>query len=155
MIPNGEKHEAKSEGQRWHYLAIKTLSALLRGITSKHYDDFYCMNCLHSFRIKNKIESHNRVCENRDFRSVIMTSEGIKKLEFDQYQKSDKAPFIFYADLECIIEATDRCKKNPENSSTTKVREHIRPDFLIYLEAEKISTMYTEVKIACKSFVNF
>ena len=32
-----------------------------------------------------------------------MPSESIKILEFDRYQKSDKAPFIFYADLECII----------------------------------------------------
>ena len=23
MIPNGEKGETKSEGQRWHYLAVK------------------------------------------------------------------------------------------------------------------------------------
>ena len=23
MIPNGEKREAKSEGQRWYYLALK------------------------------------------------------------------------------------------------------------------------------------
>ena len=29
MIPNAEK-------ERWHYLAVKTLSALLHGITSKH-----------------------------------------------------------------------------------------------------------------------
>ena len=43
MIPNKKK-----EG--WHYLAIKTLSAVLHGITSKHDGDFYCMNCLHSFR---------------------------------------------------------------------------------------------------------
>ena len=35
MIPNGEKREAKSEGQ-WQYLAVKKLSALLRGVTSKH-----------------------------------------------------------------------------------------------------------------------
>ena len=35
IIPNGEGREAKSEG-RWHYLAVKKLSALLRGITSKH-----------------------------------------------------------------------------------------------------------------------
>ena len=32
MIPNGEKR---------HYVAVKKLSALLRGITSKHHDDFY------------------------------------------------------------------------------------------------------------------
>ena len=51
MIPNGE---------RWHYIAVKQLSALLRGITSKHHGDFYCLNCLlnYSFRIKNKRESH-------------------------------------------------------------------------------------------------
>ena len=41
MIPNGEK---------WHYLAVKKLSALLRGIMPKHSGDFYCLNCLHSFR---------------------------------------------------------------------------------------------------------
>ena len=32
-----------------------------------------------------------------------MLSEDNKILEFNQYQKSDKAPFIIYADLECLI----------------------------------------------------
>ena len=50
MILNGEK--------LWHYLAIKKLSALLRSITSKSNGDFYCLNCLYFFRIKNKLESH-------------------------------------------------------------------------------------------------
>ena len=39
MIPNGE---------RWHYLTVKKLSALLRGITSQHHDDFFCLKCLDS-----------------------------------------------------------------------------------------------------------
>ena len=51
MIPNEEK---------WHYLAVKKLSALLRGITSKNNGDFYCLNCLHSFRTKNKLQSHKK-----------------------------------------------------------------------------------------------
>ena len=54
-----------------------------------------------------------------------MASDDTKILEFNQYQKSDKAPFIIYADLECIIEKIDECKNNPENSSTTKVSQHI------------------------------
>ena len=54
-----------------------------------------------------------------------MPSENTKMLEFNQYQKSDKAPFIIYADLECIIEKIDGCKNNPKNSSTTKVSEYI------------------------------
>ena len=54
-----------------------------------------------------------------------MSFEDTKILEFNQYQKSDKSPFIIYADLECIIEKIDRCKNNPENSSTLKVSEYI------------------------------
>ena len=32
----------------------KKLSALLRGITSKHFGIFYDLNCPHLFRTKNK-----------------------------------------------------------------------------------------------------
>ena len=64
-----------------------------------------------------------KVCENKDFCNVIIPSENDKILEFNQYQKSDKAPFIIYADLECIIEKIDGCQNNPENSSITKVRK--------------------------------
>ena len=42
MIPSEEK-----EG--WHYLVLKRSSTLLRGITSKHHGDFYCLNRLHFF----------------------------------------------------------------------------------------------------------
>ena len=49
IIPNGKG---------CHYLAIKSLSALIRGITSKHVGDFYCLNCLHSFITKAKFESN-------------------------------------------------------------------------------------------------
>ena len=58
-----------------------------------------------------------------------MPFEETKILEFNQHQKFDKAPFIIYADLECIIEKIDECKNNPENSSTTKTIEHIPSDF--------------------------
>ena len=40
-----------------HYLAIKNLSGLLRGITSNHNDDFYCLNCLHSYRTICKLKN--------------------------------------------------------------------------------------------------
>ena len=121
MISNGEKLR--------HYLAVKKILALLRGITSKDNSDFYCLNFLHSFRIKNILKSHKKVCENKDFCNVIMPSKDNKILEFNQNKKSDKAPFIIYADLECIIEKIDRCKINPENSSTAKASQHFPPGF--------------------------
>ena len=58
-----------------------------------------------------------------------MPSEDTKILEFNQYQNFNKASFIIYADLECIIENINRYKKNPENSSTTKVSAHIPSGF--------------------------
>ena len=58
-----------------------------------------------------------------------MPSEDTKMLELSQYQKSDKGPFIIYADLDCILEKIDGWKNNPKNSSTTKVSEHIPSGF--------------------------
>ena len=94
MIPNGEK---------WHLLAVKELCALLREKTSKHYGNFYGLNCLYSFRTKNKLELHKTLCENKYFSNIIMSSEGIKILELNLYQKSHKSPFIIYADLKCLM----------------------------------------------------
>ena len=54
-----------------------------------------------------------------------MSSVDTKILKFNQYQKSDKAQFIFYGDLECLIEKIDGCKNNPESSFTAKVSERI------------------------------
>ena len=69
IIPNGEV---------WHYLAVKKLSASLRGITPEHHGDFYCLNCLHSFATENKRESHKTVCENKGFCNIGMPSEDTK-----------------------------------------------------------------------------
>ena len=41
-----------TDGKKWHYLAVKSLSALLRGITSNHVGDFYCLNCFHSYNTR-------------------------------------------------------------------------------------------------------
>ena len=55
------------KNNRWHYLAVKSLSALFRGITSSNNGDFYCLNCFHSYRTLNKLKSHERVCNNHDY----------------------------------------------------------------------------------------
>ena len=51
-------HLMISNGEKWHYLAVKKLSALLRGIISKHHDDFYCLICFHSFATGNRLQAH-------------------------------------------------------------------------------------------------
>ena len=58
--------------EKWHYLAVRRLSALLRGITSKHEGDFYCLNCFHSYITTEKPKKHKNVCENHDYCYVEM-----------------------------------------------------------------------------------
>ena len=58
-----------------------------------------------------------------------MPSEDTIILEFNQYQKSDKTPFVIYPGLECLIEKIDRCKNIPENLFTIKVSDNIPSDF--------------------------
>ena len=58
-----------------------------------------------------------------------------------------------YADLECLIEKTDRCKNNPGNPSSTKLREHVSSNFSMsktssFNSIKKPSMVYAEVKIA-------
>ena len=118
MVPNEEK-----EG--WHYLAVKKLSTLLRGITSKRHGDFYCLNCLHSFITENKHKSHEKVCKDKDFCGIAMPSEKDNELEFNQYMKTYKMPHIIYADIECLFKNVDGCENSPENFSKTKIGEHI------------------------------
>ena len=64
----------------WHYLAVKTISGLLRGLTSNHNEDFYYLNCFHSYRTKKKIKNHERICRDHDFCYVKMPYEDKKIL---------------------------------------------------------------------------
>ena len=63
-----------TNGKEGHYLAVNKLSVLLRGITSKHHGDFYCLDCLHSLATESKLDSYKKAYENKDFCNAIMPS---------------------------------------------------------------------------------
>ena len=50
-----------SNSQNWYYLVAKDLPGLLRGIASTHKEEFYCLNCFHSYRTENKQEAHKKI----------------------------------------------------------------------------------------------
>ena len=52
-----------NNGENWHYIAVKSLSRLLRGISSNHDGDYYCLNCFHSYRTENELNVHKKKCE--------------------------------------------------------------------------------------------
>ena len=80
------------------------ISRLLRGITSNHNGDFYCLNCFRAYTTKNKLEANKKICENHDYCHVEMPNEDNKIIKYNQGEKYIKSPFIIYADLECLLE---------------------------------------------------
>ena len=88
VIPNEEK-------ECWHYLAVKKLSTLSHGTTSKHNGDIYCLDFLHPFRTENELKSHDNVCKNKDFCVIVMPPKSDNILEFNQYIKFEKCHTLF------------------------------------------------------------
>ena len=121
-----------TDGEKWHYLAVKNLSALFRGITSKHDGDFNCLNCFCSYRTENKAKKHKKACGNHDYCYVEMPEEDNKTLKYNQREKCMKVPFIIYAYLESLLEKMNTCNNNPEKSSTTKINKHTPSGSLLF-----------------------
>ena len=77
-----------TDGKKWHYLAIKNLSALFREITSKHVGEFYCLNCLHSFRTENKLKKHKNLCKGHEYCYILL--QWLKKITVYQKISTEK-----------------------------------------------------------------
>ena len=121
-----------TDGEKWHYLVVKNLSGLLRGITSNHNADFYCLNCFCSYSTKNKLEKHKKICENHDYCHVEMPTKDNNIIKYNHGEKSIKIPFTIFADLECLLEKMSTCQNDPNKSSTTKINKHTPSGYSIF-----------------------
>ena len=95
----------------------KSFSALLRGTTSNHDGDFYCLNYFYSHGTKNKLKKHYNVCKNHDYCYVEMSEEDRKILKYNHGEKSVKHPFIIYADLKYLLAKVNTRHNNSEKLS--------------------------------------
>ena len=69
-----------TDGEKWNYLAVKSLSALFRRTTGNNNGDFYCLNCFQSYTTENNLKEHKKVYENHDYCYVEMPEEDNKIL---------------------------------------------------------------------------
>ena len=144
------------KNNRWHYLAVKSLPALFRGITSSNNGDFYCLNCFHSYRTLNKLKKHERVCNNHDYCRIDMPEEH-EKIKYLPGEKSLKAPFIVYADLECILKKAKYCQNNLENYYAEKKakRKPSRFTWCLICSFDCIETFCKGLKELGTEIINF
>ena len=146
-----------TDGKKLHYLIVKSFSALLKGITSNHNGNFYCLNCFRSYSTKEKLKKHEKVCNGDDYCYVEMPNDNNKVLKYDHGEKSFRVPFVIYAELKCLLEKMRSCQNNPEKSYTEKkLSIHLLAIHclqIVHLIRPKITPIVTEVKIVWKGFV--
>lgn len=148
MIHNNKNH--------WHYLAVKSLSRLCRGVTLSNHGDFFCLNCLHSFRTENRLKEHEILCEDHSYCRPILPSEGKDILQYISGEKSLKIPDIIYFDLEAQQIKNDSCSNNTERSCTERKVTHEACGYSPYLArsyGENIQKYYRG-KDCMKKFVD-
>ena len=98
-----------TDGEKWHYLTVKNLPGLLKGITSSHEKYFYCLNCFHSYRTKNKLESHKKISENYDYCHGEMPTKDSNIIKYNHGEMN-----------------------HPNESSTTKINKYTPSGYLIF-----------------------
>ena len=78
-----------------------------------------------SFRTENRLESHEKVCKNKDFCGIVMPSGKDNILYFKQHVKSDKMSYIIYTDIKSLRISIVYSKCGHENEKKFKEEESI------------------------------
>ena len=76
---------------------------MLQGKSSNHKEDFDRLNCFNSYSSENKLKEHEEKCNNHDSCCTEMPKWVEKILKYNPGEKSLKAPFAIYVDLECLL----------------------------------------------------
>ena len=142
MITNKEKKLALSCGKK--FVCIITQNII------ENKGNFYCLNCLHSFRTENKLKCHEKVCKNIYFFGIVVPPENGNILEFNKCRKSDKLVHIFYPALESLIKEIDLQKfwKNLQQQKQENIfLTDIQCQRFEHLIIQKTRILYIVVKI--------
>ena len=85
-----------------------------------------------------------------------MPKKNNKKLKYNHGEKSLKAPFVNYADLECLLIKMNTCHNNPEKSSTSKINKHTLSGYSLFthcsFDVTKNKLSYYKGKDCMKKF---
>ena len=96
-------------------------------------------------------------CNDHDYCYVQTPNEHNKILKYSQGEKSVKAPFIIYSDLQCWFEKMFSCRNNPEKSYTEKklsIRLLVTHCLqIVHLIRQKTNLIVAKVKTVWKGFV--
>ena len=113
------------QGENMHYSWVKRLTALLYDQSKNSNSKHFCKHCSHGYTMRDLPERHKPECKGllKSPTRTEMPKEGENKMTFKNHFKQMKAPYVVYADFECIVRKIDTCEPDNKRSFTVKNRE--------------------------------
>ena len=137
---NRRKHKVilliiSDEDNNSHYICVKNLKALCRDVFLNNHGDYYCLNCLHACRTKNKLKMHEKLCLNNNYCQLKLPSVNNYKLKYKSDDKSKRTPHIIYGDLECLLKNNNDLENDLNSDNTYRFKEnlHVPSGYGLYL----------------------
>ena len=117
-----------------HYCLVKSLSRLLSSQTSNgKRKEHFCLRCLNPFWCEKSLSRHQEYCNKYEAVKIELPKKGTM-LEFKSHYRSEKVPFVVYADIECYIKPIQSCNPDPESSYTKQYQKHEPSSFCHYIK---------------------
>ena len=109
-----------TKDDKFHYVLIKDLNKLLFNQNKNGHRKYYCERCLHGYVRKDLLEKHKPDCKGigNTAVKVEMPEEGNNKLQFQNYHKQMKVPYVIYADFEALTSKLEGPERERKNSNT-------------------------------------
>eukprot|EP01050_Picozoa_sp_SAG11_P017090 SAG11_NODE_2418_length_3381_cov_136.529555_3_plen_451_part_01 len=103
-----------------HYCWIKNFSRFCgEDKTHGKRKTHYCDHCLQGFTNQEALGTHLTMgCASITTCKPCMPRKDEAFVQFKNAHKKIKAPYVIYADFECLTEPIQKCNKNPNESST-------------------------------------
>ena len=111
-----------------HYCLVKRVSRLLFSQVPKNN-----RRCLNFFWCEEALNKHKEYCNEYEAVKIEMPKKGTM-LKFKNYHRSEKVPFIIYADFECFIKPIQLCNPDDKSSYTKQYQKHEPSSFCYYIK---------------------
>ena len=102
MLLTSESDDLQDDNEKneQHYVLINNLSRLVGMQTNKHNGKTHiCINCFNTFSLEKSFKEHMEVCLSNESVKIEIPKKG-SNIEFKNYVKKLKVPFVIYADFE-------------------------------------------------------
>ena len=107
------------EGKR-HYALLKDFNIFMYDHTLHHGKKHFCRHFFQAFSAEEILKLHTKDWFQTDGKERVIMSKTSKYVQFENYEKKMKSPFIIYADFEIILVPENNGNQNPEKSYAKK-----------------------------------